>query len=60
MIQYKFPLLKKAAENFRVRASLARRKDYEDFCRQNASWLDNYALFIALKEAHGGETVWNN
>ena len=59
VIQYKFPLLKKAAENFRARASSARREDYEDFCRQNASWLDNYALFIALKEAHGGEAVWN-
>ena len=59
VIQYKFPLLKKAAENFRVRASPARREDYEDFCRQNASWLDNYALFMALKEAHGGEAVWN-
>ena len=36
-----------------------RREDYEDFCRQNASWLDDYALFMALKEAHGGEAVWN-
>ena len=59
VIQYKFPLLKRAAENFRVRASPDRREDYEDFCRQNAPWLDNYALFMALKEAHGGGAVWN-
>lgn len=59
VIQYKFPLLKKAADNFSDRASPARREDYEDFSRQNASWLDNYALFMALKEAHGGEAVWN-
>jgi 4-alpha-glucanotransferase len=59
VIQYKLPLLKKAAENFHVRALLARRENYEEFCRQNASWLDDYALFIALKEAHGGEAVWN-
>jgi 4-alpha-glucanotransferase len=48
VIQYKLPLLKKAAETFRLRASPARREDYEDFCRQNASWLDNYALFILI------------
>ena len=59
VIQYKLPLLKKAAQNFRLRASPERREDCENFCRQNVSWLDNYALFIALKEAHGGEAVWN-
>jgi 4-alpha-glucanotransferase len=59
VIRYKFPLLKRAAKNFRVLASVGRREDYEAFCRQNASWLDNYALFMALKEAHGGEAVWN-
>ena len=59
VIQYKLPLLKQAAENFRARASVARCEDYDNFCRQNASWLENYALFMALKEAHGGEAVWN-
>jgi 4-alpha-glucanotransferase len=59
VIQYKRPLLKKAAKNFRARASPARREDYERFCGENSSWLDNYALFIALKDAHGGEAVWN-
>jgi 4-alpha-glucanotransferase len=59
VIQYKLSLLKRAAENFRARASAARREEYDTFCRQNASWLENYALFMALKEAHGGEAVWN-
>ena len=59
VIRYKLPLLKRAAENFRARASAARREEYETFCGQNASWLENYALFMALKEAHGGEAVWN-
>ena len=59
VIQYKLPFLKAAAENFRLRASPSRREDFENFCRQNATWLDDYALFIALKEAHGGEAVWN-
>ena len=59
VIRYKLPLLKRAAENFRARASAARREEYETFCGQNASWLENYTLFMALKEAHGGEAVWN-
>jgi 4-alpha-glucanotransferase len=59
VIVYKFPLLRKAAENFRARASAARRENYEEFCRRNSSWLDNYALFIALKAEHGGKAVWN-
>ncbi len=59
VIQYKRPLLRKAAQNFRAHASSARRVDYEKFCDENSSWLDNYASFIALKDAHGGEAVWN-
>ena len=28
------------------------------FCKREATWLDDYALFMALKEAHGGAS-WN-
>ena len=28
--------------------------DFEGFCEQNAFWLDDYALFMAIKDAHGG------
>ena len=59
VIQYKLPLLKRAAENFQAAAPAARREDYHAFCRQSAPWLEDYALFMALKEAHGGEAVWN-
>jgi 4-alpha-glucanotransferase len=31
---------------------------FEDFCRRNISWLDDYALFRALKDAHEG-VAWN-
>jgi 4-alpha-glucanotransferase len=58
VIQYKLPLLERAAENFLAHASAARREEYDTFCGQNASWLENYALFMALKKAHGG-AVWN-
>lgn len=33
-------------------------EDYEWFCRENVRWLPDYALFMALKDAHGGRP-WN-
>ncbi|MBO5607411.1 MAG: 4-alpha-glucanotransferase [Treponema sp.] len=27
---------------------------YEDFCTENSFWLDDYALFMAVKDAHDG------
>jgi 4-alpha-glucanotransferase len=32
--------------------------DFTSFCAENASWLDDYALFMSLKEANGGG-AWN-
>ncbi len=32
--------------------------DYNSFCADNGKWLDNYALFMALKDAHGGK-AWD-
>lgn len=29
--------------------------DYELFCRDNADWLTDYSLFMALKDYHGGK-----
>ena len=28
--------------------------DFDAFCAENAAWLEDYALFMALKETHGG------
>jgi len=60
VVRHKLPLLEKAARNFLAGAAARRREDFQDFCRQNAPWLDNFALFMALKEAHGGQAVWNH
>lgn len=46
----RYDLLKRAYERF-VRK---RHKDYEIFCKEEEEWLDNYALFMALKDANGG------
>lgn len=58
-------LLQRAYENSAVsgakrRTSFAR--EYEAFCKRNASWLTDYALFMALKDANGGRpwTEWED
>lgn len=58
VIEFKPPLLRKASHNFSRAASGADRDQYRLFCEQNASWLPDYALFMAVKEAHGG-AVWS-
>ena len=50
-VQYwKMPLLEKAARNFLSRATGAHRADFEAFQKAEASWLDDFALFMAVKE----------
>lgn len=43
-----FTVLRKAFARFEPDTA------YRSFCTQSQSWLDNYALFMALKDAHGG------
>ena len=42
-------VLRKAHSRFRED------RDYDRFCRKNNSWLPDFALFMALKELHGGK-----
>lgn len=30
-------------------------QDYNDFCEKNSFWLDDFALFMAIKDEHGGK-----
>lgn len=53
----KLPLLLKAAEAFKENATVEQRQTYETFCASRAFWLNDFAFFMALKEAHGG-TGW--
>lgn len=39
---------------FNRRASAEIKEAFEAFCRENAEWLDDYALYVAIKDAHGG------
>ncbi|WP_456424539.1 4-alpha-glucanotransferase [Rhodocaloribacter sp.] len=56
---YKKGLLRIAFERFESDAAPDDRARFEAFCRQNAHWLDDYALFMTLKEAHGG-SAWTD
>ncbi|MEH1967882.1 MULTISPECIES: 4-alpha-glucanotransferase [unclassified Nostoc] len=52
VVPIKIGLLKKACENFRVNATPIQQKEFAGFCDSKAYWLDNYALFMALKDAN--------
>lgn len=55
-IRYKERLLERAYQNFSERGK--GRESFDSFCYENSSWLDDYALFIVLKEKHNG-LIWN-
>lgn len=46
----RFDVLKKAVERFEKNPPA----DYAEFCKENAGWLDDYALFMALKDVNDG------
>lgn len=50
--RYKQPLLDRAGRRFRGQASPGRREDFAAFCAREAYWLDDFALFLAVKAAH--------
>jgi 4-alpha-glucanotransferase len=51
VIAWKLPLLRAAFAAF-ARSATAEREAFTAFCERHSSWLDEFALFIALKEAH--------
>ncbi len=58
VIPAKLALLTRAAERFEERAGDGEREAFEAFCEAQSGWLDDFALFMALKESHGG-AAWN-
>jgi 4-alpha-glucanotransferase len=51
-------ILSKAFANYQRSTDTELRSAFESFVAQNTSWLDDYALFRALKSAHGGK-AWH-
>jgi len=52
VIPWKTALLERAFARFRSHAPAAQHAAFASFCREQAFWLDDLALFMALKEHH--------
>ncbi len=60
VIRFRLPLLRAAYTRFQTGWKDRRElDDFADFRRSCESWLGDYALFMAVKAAHGGEAVWS-
>jgi 4-alpha-glucanotransferase len=52
VIQHKMRLLDRAFSNYRTRAPKDQQTAFAKFCERHAGWLEDFSLFMALKEAH--------
>ena len=50
MYESRYKLLRKAYERFMKNEP----EDFKTFCKEEADWLEDYSLFMALKDAHDG------
>ena len=62
VITFRFAMLRKAVVAFfaALKRSVESNEEYERFCEEQSDWLEDYALFMAAKDAHGGIawTAW--
>ncbi len=54
VIEWKRALHARAAARFHEHGAPARRAEFRAWCESHAHWLDDFALFMALKDAAGG------
>ncbi len=61
VIEFKMAALRRAAQFFLAHGCDAHREAFHHFCESAGSWLDDYALFMACKDEHGGImwTLWD-
>ena len=58
LIPWKMEVLRRSYHHFIHHARPERRVAFEEFVIEQQDWLNDFALFMALKDAHGG-AVWN-
>jgi 4-alpha-glucanotransferase len=58
VVTFKQRMLRLAYAGFQIKAGANDRDAFASFCRTQASWLEDFALFMALKDSHGG-ACWN-
>jgi 4-alpha-glucanotransferase len=61
VIEYKTGLFRQAHHHFQRHSTAGQQAAFSDFCSRQAGWLDDFALFMALKDhhAHHEGGVWN-
>ncbi|NCQ17831.1 MAG: 4-alpha-glucanotransferase, partial [Ignavibacteria bacterium] len=61
VIDYKNSLLRKAFANFSAEKNPEVEKAFSAFCEKHNDWLDDFSLFMAVKNYHGGNlwTTWD-
>jgi 4-alpha-glucanotransferase len=55
VISFKTRLLRRAFDRFQSTATPHARREFETFCSEQRHWLDDYALFKSIKDAHQGK-----
>lgn len=59
VITWKLTLLDRAFRHFKSGGSAELKKAYAAFCQQNGEWLEDFALFMTIKESQNGVS-WDN
>lgn len=54
LYEKRYPLLHKAADRFLMNPPAS----FAAFCEEQKDWLDDYALFMTLKDVHNGASWW--
>jgi 4-alpha-glucanotransferase len=59
--EFKMPLLQRSFDYFRQDVAPAHTAAFKAFCATNADWLDDYTLFVAIKDHQDGASwdVWD-
>lgn len=62
VIKFKHRLLKLAFLNFETSGQNRHKDAFDHFCKENSDWLEDYALFMALKDFHEDQDggIWNS
>ncbi len=56
LIEFKTHLLRRAYESFQVLPDTKMKEELQEFEKEHAFWLEDYALFMAGKDAHEGRS----
>ena len=58
VIEFKKKILKEAFQRYKKSPDTKLQTEFLSFCQKHAHWLEDYALFVALKDSHDGK-AWD-